>query len=47
VRRFGQDLTASRVTSGVSPTMGTTPMGAVDLHEAPRMVNLARAATPA
>jgi hypothetical protein len=45
VGRFSQVLTTSRVTSGASPTMGTTLMRAADLCEAPGMVSLTRAAT--
>jgi hypothetical protein len=33
VRRFSQDLMALRVTSGVSPMMGTAPTVVVDLHD--------------
>jgi hypothetical protein len=47
VRQFGQDLTVSRVTSNASPLTGMAPTGVADLCEAPGMVCLERAATPA
>jgi hypothetical protein len=46
-RRFGRDLTMSRVTCSASPMTWTAPKGVADLREAPGIVGLVRATTQA